>query len=444
MAKKISVKIDTGKTLPLDYLEPLQGNLKELSDDSLKKLKKSIIKNGFIFPIFAWENQADGTIKIIDGHSRVKALVALKKDKYSIPQLPVVMIPADSIDEAKGKLALASSQYGKFTEDGVHEFMEGLDFDASIFEDVEIPFLDPSIYEEPETISVSGYEREKSTYIEGEDDVPEVKEPKSKLGQIFILGDHRLMCGDSTAITDVEKLMNGERADMVFTDPPYGVSYEGGHNAKKRDGIANDTLEGTDLTDLFYNALQCANIVSHDHSAFYIWYANGKAVETFASFSKLNLKVRAVICWYKIKSGLGAFMSQYIPNYEPCIYAHKRGCSPQWFGPTDEKTVWELKKEARNEYHPTQKPVELPERAITNSSKKNDIVLDLFGGSGSTMIAAEKTSRRAHLMELDPKYCDVIVKRWQNFTGKKAQRVNQDGSLTPWDEIKISKTRKKS
>ena len=228
------------------------------------------------------------------------------------------------------------------------------------------------------------------------------------LGDLFEIGEHRLLCGDSTDSDQVAKLMNGQKADMVFTDPPYGVSYEGGHNKKKRTGVENDTLQGQELTDLFYDALVNAELFSHEHSAFYIWYANGKAVETFASFSKLSLKVRAVICWYKVKSGLGAFMSQYIPNYEPCIYAYKDGCSPQWFGPSDEKTVWELKKESKNEYHPTQKPVELPERAITNSSKQNDIVLDLFGGSGSTMVAAQQLNRKARLMELDPKYCQFL------------------------------------
>jgi site-specific DNA-methyltransferase (adenine-specific) len=209
--------------------------------------------------------------------------------------------------------------------------------------------------------------------------------------------------------------MNGQKADMVFTDPPYGVSYEGGHNKKKRTGIENDTLQGQDLTDLFYESLVNAELFSHHHSAFYIWYANGKAVETFASFSKLSLKVRAVLCWYKVKSGLGAFMSQYIPNYEPCIYAYKEGHSPQWYGASDEKTVWELKKESKNEYHPTQKPVELPERAIKNSSKENDLVLDLFGGSGSTMVAAQQLNRKARLMELDPKYCQVIVDRMRKL-----------------------------
>lgn len=269
-----------------------------------------------------------------------------------------------------------------------------------------------------------------------EDAVPEVKETTAKLGDLFELGEHRLICGDSTDILQVERLMNGQKADMVFTDPPYGVSYEGGHNKKKRQGIENDTLEGESLTDLFYGALICAETVTKDHAAFYIWYANGKAVETFASFSRLNLKVRAVLCWYKVKSGLGAFMSQYIPNYEPCIYAYKDGCSPQWFGPSNEKTVWELKKESKNEYHPTQKPVELSERALINSSNIKDSVLDLFGGSGSTLIACEKTNRKCFMSELDPHYVDVIIQRWQKFSNKKAYLINPDGSKTLYDELK--------
>ena len=176
----------------------------------------------------------------------------------------------------------------------------------------------------------------------------------------------------------------------------------------------------TDLTDLFYESLSTAITWLKDGSALYVWYASGKSIETFASLAKLPLKLRAVIQWYKVKSGLGAFMSQYIPNCEPCMYLHKEGCSPAWYGPTNEKTVWELKKESTNSFHPTQKPVELPERAITNSTKQGDMVLDLFGGSGSTLIACEKINRFARLMELDPKYCDVIVKRWEDFTGKQA------------------------
>ena len=253
------------------------------------------------------------------------------------------------------------------------------------------------------------------------DDVPEVpEEPITKPGDLWILGNHRLLCGDSTDVLAVERLMGGKKADMVFTDPPYGVSYEGGHNKKKRGQIKNDALEGGDLTNLFADALASALTVTADHAAFYIWFASGKSVETFASFANLSLDLRAVIQWYKVRSGLGAFMAQYIPNCEPCIYAFKSGCSPQWFGPSDEKTVWELQKESKNKFHPTQKPVELPRRALRNSSKPGQFILDLFGGSGATLIACEQDHRHARLMELDPAYCDVIVKRWEQFTGKKA------------------------
>lgn len=254
--------------------------------------------------------------------------------------------------------------------------------------------------------------------LEAEEDdfeVPDEVQTDIVLGDLFEIGEHRLLCGDSTDSDQVAKLMNGQKADMVFTDPPYGVSYEGGHNKKKRTGIENDTLQGQDLTDLFYESLMNADLFSNEHSAFYIWYANGKAVETYASFSKLNLQVRAVICWYKIKSGLGAFMAQYIPNYEPCIYAFKKGSTPQWYGATDEKTVWELKKESKNEYHPTQKPVELPSKAIINSSKIYDIIYDCFLGSGSTMVAAHQLKRKCYGMELDPKYCQVIVDRMKKL-----------------------------
>jgi DNA modification methylase len=254
--------------------------------------------------------------------------------------------------------------------------------------------------------------------LEAEEDdyeVPNEINTDIVLGDLFEIGEHRLLCGDSTDSDQVAKLMNGEKADMVFTDPPYGVSYEGGHNKKKRKGIENDTLQGQDLTDLFYESLMNADLFSKDYSAFYIWYSTNKSVETFASFSRLNLSVRAVIAWYKVKSGLGSFMSQYIPNFEPCIYAFKNGKSPQWFGASDEKSVWELKKDSKNEYHPTQKPIELPTRAIENSSKLKDIVFDCFLGSGSTMVASHQLKRKCYGMELDPQYCQVIIDRMRKL-----------------------------
>lgn len=265
-----------------------------------------------------------------------------------------------------------------------------------------------------------------------EDEAPEVSKdpPQSVLGAVYQLGRHRVMCGDSTDFGVVSDLMDGKQADMVFTDPPYGVEYTGGHNKKKRAGIENDELQGQDLTDLFHDSLTNAVEISNDHSAFYIWYASGKSVDTYASFAGLGLELRAVIQWYKVNSGLGAFMSQYIPNCEPCMYAFKTGKSPQWFGKSDEKTVWELKREGKSEYHPTQKPIELCARAIKNSSKTGQIVYDAFLGSGSTLIACEQTDRTCYGMELDPKYVDVIRKRYAKYTNNNELPDNW-AELTP-------------
>jgi DNA modification methylase len=235
------------------------------------------------------------------------------------------------------------------------------------------------------------------------------------LGDLFEIGEHRLLCGDSTDSDAVAKLMDGQKADMVFTDPPYGVSYTGGHNKKQRKGIESDEFQNEDLSNLFQDSINNACIFSKDTSPFYIWYAGGKSIETYAGLSKTPIKVRAVICWYKVKSGSGAFMSQYIPNYEPCIYGFKEGKSINWYGPTNEKTVWEFPKDKQNEHHLTQKPIPVVERALNNSSKINDLIYDCFLGGGSTMVAAHQLERKCYGMELDPKYCQVIVDRMRKL-----------------------------
>lgn len=390
-----------------EKLIPYARNSRTHSDEQIAQIMASIKEFGFTNPVLVDE---DGGI--IAGHGRTVA--AQRLQMKTVPCIRLThLTPAQkkAYVIADNKLALNAGWDDEMLKVELGELREE-DFDLSLtgFSDEELEKLLAQAVTEG---------------LVDEDQVPEVpEEPKTKLGDIYKLGRHRLMCGDSTSIDAVERLMDGQKADMVFTDPPYGVSYEGGHNKKKRSGIIADTLEGDDLTSLFYNALSTAILCTKDGAAFYVWYASGKSIETYASLSKLPLTLRAVIQWYKVKSGLGAFMSQYIPNSEPCMYLHKTNCSPAWYGPTNEKTVWELKKESRNEYHPTQKPVGLSERAITNSSKQGDYVLDLFGGSGSTLIGCEKIGRQAMLMEIDPKYCDVIVKRWEDFTGQKAELVN--------------------
>ena len=389
-------------------LIPYANNSRTHSDEQINQVASSIKEFGFTNPVLI---DQDGGI--IAGHGRVLAAKKLK-----LTEVPCIELQGLT-DAQKKAYVIADNQLALnagWNIDLLKIEVEGLtevDFDIDLlgFDD---EFLNGLLVEEP------------PEGLTDEDQVPEIPEtPVTVEGDVWILGNHRLMCGDSTSIDAVDKLMDGQKADMVFTDPPYGVSYEGGHNKKRRAGIIADTLEGENLTGLFYGALTSAIASSKDGAAFYVWYAGGKSIETFAALNDLPLELRAVIQWYKVKSGLGAFMSQYIPNCEPCMYLHKKGCSPSWYGPTTEKTVWELKKESRNEYHPTQKPVGLPERAIRNSSKSGDSIIDLFGGSGPTLIACEKTARNCRMMELDPKYCDVIIKRWQDFTGKEA--FHEDG-----------------
>ena len=392
--------------LSVETLIPYAKNARTHSDEQVAQIAGSIKEFGFNNPVLVNKDNS-----IIAGHGRLMAARKLGMDKVPVVQLGhMTEAQRKAYVLADNRIALNSGWDTSMLSLELQDLKDDIDLSLLGFDPDELDALLNPI--------------EETEGLTDEDAVPDVPdEPKTKLGDIYILGNHRLMCGDSTSIDAVEKLLESQKADLLFTDPPYGVSYEGGHNKKKRQGIIADTLQGEDLTDLFYESLSTAITWLKDGAALYVWYASGKSIETYASLAKLPLKLRAVIQWYKVKSGLGAFMSQYIPNCEPCMYLHKEGCSPSWYGPTNEKTVWELKKESTNNYHPTQKPVELPERAITNSTKQGDSVLDLFGGSGSTLIACEKIGRLARVMELDPKYCDVIVKRWEDFTGKKAELV---------------------
>ena len=250
-----------------------------------------------------------------------------------------------------------------------------------------------------------------------DDEIPEVKESKVKRGDIWQLGEHRVMCGDSTSSDDVAKLMNGEKADMVFTDPPYGVSYKGGvihgntiNTNNKRDMLKNDEIDiYSDFISLIPSII--------DNGAIYIFYATKYSYEIYKPLRDNKIDVMSVLAWVKINTGYADMNSHYKNRYEPFVYC-KAGSKTNFIGSTTENTTWEIKKDRVNKLHPTQKPIELALRAIGNH--KADIVADLFLGSGSTLIAAEKLKRKCYGMELDEKYCDVIINRWEQFTGLKA------------------------
>lgn len=245
-----------------------------------------------------------------------------------------------------------------------------------------------------------------------EDESPEVdnqNEPESKLGEVYQLGRHRLMCGDATKIEDVEKLMNGQKADMVFTDPPYGVSYEG----KTKDKL---TIQNDENTDVFAQALPNIVTLSKGGASFYVCCPPGNNFKDFFLPFEEYCHLSATIIWAKNQFVLGH--GDYHYQHEPILYGWNKNDTHSFYGDRSQTTIWNIDRPSSSLDHPTMKPIELIVKAINNSSKGDDIVLDVFGGSGSTLIASEQTNRNCYMMELDPKYCDVIRKRYAKFINK--------------------------
>jgi len=252
-------------------------------------------------------------------------------------------------------------------------------------------------------------------------DVPEVpKEPITKLGDIWQLGNHKVLCGDSTDQNQLDPLMQNELANLWLTDPPYNVNYEGKTSDKLK--IQNDQLNNDEFRQFLASAYVVAHKYLNEGASFYIWHADSEGYNFRGAAHDANLQIRQCLIW--VKSSMVMGRQDYHWQHEPCLYGWKKGASHFWNADRKQTTVLKFDRPNRNKEHPTMKPVDLFQYQITNSSKPNDIILDTFGGSGTTLIAAERIQRQARIVELDPKYCDVIVKRWEDFTGKTAKRVS--------------------
>lgn len=386
-------------------IKPYQKNPRHKYD--INKVAQSIKEFGFQQPIVV-----DRAGIIIVGHGRYEAAKSL-----NLKTIPVTI--ADLSPEKAKAYRIADNKTNEYSDWDmgllIQEFTDLLDNNY----DLELTGFDS---DELEKLIVG--EKEGLT---DEDAVPETpEEPISKLGDIYKLGEHRLMCGDSTSITDFDKLCS-EQADMIFTDPPYGMEYGGGRaegSTKKGDKvkahgmIKGDDLKGNDLINLVRDALTTTYLKTKSGASAYICFTWRTYAEFEDALIKAGLKVKNCIVWNKKSIGLGN--SHYRPQHEFIFY-----CGEQWYGDKSQSDVWELSRGDTSKYvHPTQKPVQLIEKAIKNSSKSGDIVIDCFGGSGSTLIACEKTNRKCYMMELDPKYIDRIVKRWEQYTGQKAEKLN--------------------
>lgn len=373
------------KEVEITALIPYAKNSRTHDDAQVAQIAASIKEFGWTNPILV-----DGDKGIIAGHGRLMAARKLKMDKVPVIELSgMTEAQKKAYVIADNRLALNAGWDNAMLTIELQDLEdEGFDLSLTGFDDSELDALLNPIVE--------------TDGLTDEDAVPDVPdEPKTKLGDIYILGNHRLMCGDSTSIDAVDKLMDGNPVDLIFTDPPYNVGFNG--RSGKHDVIKNDNLSDSDF-ETFIGEV-CNTIKVIDPKAYYIW-----CNWNFYGILQGKLDYKTCIVWAKNVFGMG---NGYRHQHEFCLFNGKIDEVIK-----NESDLWEIKKD-HNYVHPTQKPVALSVRAFGNHIKLLN-VLDLFGGSGSTLIGAEQTGRKAYVMELDPKYCDVIVKRWEDFTGKKA------------------------
>ncbi len=392
----------------LDRLYEYENNPRK-NDHAVDQMCAAIVEMGFKVPIIAKSNG-----QVVDGHLRLKAA-----RKLALKTVPVIL--ADDLTETQIKafriMINQSAHWAEWDMDLLKaemQTLDDLDYDLSLigFSDDELDNL---------------LQFDDANTDANADAIPNVEESViSQRGDVWQLGDHRLLCGDSTSEDDLNAVMDGQLADMAFTDPPYNVDYGGSAKDKMRGKsrhILNDNL-GDDFYGFLKDAL--TNLLSVTKGACYIAMSSSELDTLQKAFRDAGGKWSTFIIWAKNHFTMGR--SDYQRQYEPILYGWKEGNDHFWCGARDQSDVWFVNRPNNNDLHPTMKPVELVEKAIRNSSKSRDVVLDLFGGSGSTLIACEKSGRSARLIELDPKYVDVIIRRWQDYTGRQAVRV-ADGVL---------------
>lgn len=380
--------------MPIDELKAYEKNPRK-NKKAIPLVAKSIKEFGFNNPVVIDKDNV-----IVCGHTRVLAAQELQ-----MKEVPVIMV--DDLSPAQVKaFRLADNKVAEIAEwdfDLLGEELLDLqgDFNMEDF-GFDIPDISEDAKEDDFDIDAA---------------IPE--EPKSKLGQIYKLGNHRLMCGDSTSAEDVAKLMNEHQADLLITDPPYNVDYEGGTGLK----IENDHQDNESfhkfLFDVFTNAMSSLKT----GASFYVWYASREVVNFQTSLEEAGFQVREELIWNKNSLVLGR--QDYQWKHEPCLYGWKDGASHCWYNDRKQTTVLDFDRPTASKIHPTMKPIPLFDYQIKNSSKQGDIVLDLFGGSGTTIMACEQNGRTAYSMEFDPRYVDAIINRWETFTGQKAELVSE-------------------
>lgn len=399
------------ESIPIGKLVLDPSNARQHSAKNLEAIKGSLTKFKQQKPIVVDKNNV-----VIAGNGTLEAARALGWEKIDIVRTGLEGSNATAFaiaDNRTGELAEWNDDALKQTLEALKA--EGFALDAIGFDDEDL------VQWITQTEVVAGCD---------EDEVPEAVEPKTKPGDLYQLGEHRLLCGDSTNIQQVERLMGEVKADMVFTDPPYGVSYAGKNamlNAGDRGNriqveIKNDHMTEAQTKELWRASLACALVATTNKASYYLTAPQGVlSLIVGQAIQEAGWQLKHILIWVKNNFVLGRCDYHY--KHEPIFYGWKQEGTHEFIGDSSQTSVWEFNKPQKNDLHPTMKPVELVEKAITNSCKPKGAVLDLFLGSGSTLIACEKTKRKCYGMEIDAHYCDVIVARWEKYTGKKASLV---------------------
>lgn len=383
----------------LNSLIPYINNARTHDDAQVTQIASSIKEFGFNNPILI-----DKDCGIIAGHGR---LMAAKK--LGLLEVPTIMLGHLSDIQRKAYI-LADNRIA--LNSGWDNELLALELQG-IDSEIDLALLGFNVDELDALLNPV----ELTDGLTDEDAVPELPvNPVTVLGDVWILGNHRVMCGDSTSVDDLEKLTDGQLVDMWLTDPPYNVAYEG----KTKDAltIQNDSMSNDEFRQFLRDSYTAADTVMKAGAVFYIWHADSEGYNFRGAAFDAGWKVRQCLIWKKQSMVMGR--QDYHWQHEPCLYGWKEGAGHLWATDRKQTTILEFNRPSRSGEHPTMKPVELFEYQMLNNTKGSDIVLDSFGGSGTTAIACEKHGRQARLMELDPKYVDVIIKRWQEFTGNKA------------------------
>lgn len=414
-------------TAPLDSFNELQEDFKKSDPDKLSKLQMLIITRGFKYSFKVWKDN-EGKLWIIDAHQRRKALLALRNYGFEIPDIPYEEIQASNKKEAVEEIAAYNSEFAQknpdtllfnkynITSDDLGKFNLGYEVKKTDFSIGGDKLFSPE--SEITEIQEDGAD---FTSIDGNIDV------FSQPGDIYLLGNNRLMCGDCRSTKDVQALMNGRLADMILTDPPYNVNYEGGNDDKMT--IQNDSMEN----DLFFRFLKSVFDVMYKvvkpGGSYYVFHADSEGENFRRAISEAGFKIAQCCIWVKDNFVMGR--QDYQWKHEPCLYGWKKGAAHYWNSDRKQTTIWNFDKPKANRIHPTMKPIALMAYPITNSTKNGELIVDFFSGSGSTIMACQQTDRIGYGMEIDPKYVTSTVRRFMGmFPQQKIQLIRNDKLLS--------------